>query len=308
MSMHCGRVLIRNKVYDWHPTINNSRDKTPTVTVWLGVLAVSTFFTACEDNRTFPTIAGYTAPVAQPLQCVPNLDGVIEATELQAAIGVPVSYLVSAAEQIQPIDTKGLVTSDGKRIWDWSADRATDQIATLSAEVMGQRWFADEFPNGAFIVPFDAGATVESVYQHNADGLWLLGVASSKENPPEGKTLLIYDKPIALFQFPLEVGKNWVSSANIKNGVLRGLPYAGKDIYEVSVDASGELLLPDIAFSQALRVKTRVVVQPAVGQAQERRQVSFVFECFGEVARAVSENGAQEDLFSNATEVRRLGL
>lgn len=272
------------------------------------LLMIGSVLTACEDNRTFPTHADYASPVAEPLQCIPNLDGLIDATELQAAVGVPVSYLVSAAGQTQPIDTTGLVTTDGKRIWDWTEDRATDQVAVLSAQAMGARWFADQFPADVFVVPFDAGGTVESVYQHNTDGLWLLGVASAQENPPEGKTLLVYDKPIALFQFPLHVGKSWASSANIKNGVLRGLPYAGKDIYEVSVDAAGELLLPDIAFSQALRVKTRVVVQPSVGQAQQRRQVSFLFECFGEVARAVSEGDTQEDLFSTATEVRRLGL
>ena len=55
------------------------------------------------------------------------------------------------------------------------------------------------------------------------------------------------------------------------------------------------------------RVRTHVTVQPTAGQSQSRRQVSFVFECFGEVARATSANGEMEENFTQAAELRRLG-
>ena len=50
---------------------------------------------ACGENRTIPTRESYVAPTVAPLECVPNLDGRIDATELKAAIGVPVHYLAS---------------------------------------------------------------------------------------------------------------------------------------------------------------------------------------------------------------------
>jgi hypothetical protein len=94
----------------------------------------------------------------------------------------------------------------------------------------------------------------------------------------------------------------------VKNATLRGLPYAGQDSYAISVDAAGELILPSITFTQALRVRTTVTATPAAGAAVTTKQVSFLFECFGEVARATSQTGETQDNFTTAAEVRRLGL
>jgi hypothetical protein len=90
--------------------------------------------------------------------------------------------------------------------------------------------------------------------------------------------------------------------------MIRGLPYAGKDTYEITVDAAGSLDLPDITFSQALRVRTKVTVEPAAGMAVVTRQASYVFECFGEVARVTSNNGEMNADFTTAAEVRRFGF
>ena len=80
-----------------------------------------------------------------------------------------------------------------------------------------------------------------------------------------------------------------ISTGTIQTATLRGLPYAGNDIYEVSVDGSGEALLPSLTFTQVHRVRTRVTVAPAVGARTSRRQVSLFFECFAEVVRATSK-------------------
>jgi hypothetical protein len=80
------------------------------------------------------------------------------------------------------------------------------------------------------------------------------------------------------------------------------------------VDSSGELRLPDFTFSQVLRVSTKVTIKPKAGSQQgySQRQVSFLFECFGEVARATSMlfTDPSEDPgrdFVDAREIRRLG-
>jgi hypothetical protein len=63
-----------------------------------------------------------------------------------------------------------------------------------------------------------------------------------------------------------------------------------------------------VSFTQVHRISTRVTVQPSSGPAVTRRSVSFVFECFGEVARATSRDGEAASDFRVAQEVRRLGL
>jgi hypothetical protein len=99
-----------------------------------------------------------------------------------------------------------------------------------------------------------------------------------------------------------------VSVGEVENAKFRGLPYAGRDIYEVKVAAMGELALPSFSFEQVHKVHTKVTVQPAAGESSSTRQVSFLFECFGEVARATSQDGETEQDFSTAAEVRRLGF
>jgi hypothetical protein len=93
----------------------------------------------------------------------------------------------------------------------------------------------------------------------------------------------------------------------VKNATLRGLPYAGTDTYVITVDGAGTLLLQDYTFTQAMRVRTDLTAAPAAGETVTTKQVSFLFECFGEVARATSQNNETQENFTTAAEVRRLG-
>jgi hypothetical protein len=263
---------------------------------------------ACGDNQTHPDPAAYDAGTPDKLACVPNLDGKIDRAELGAAIGVPDRYLVSPKGATRQVDVVGTVDADGHRAWDWSADYAEDQAATLTASAIDAKWYKDSFPGAGFVAPFDAGDTVEAIYKEDDAAISLLGLASTQRDPPEGRTLLVYAAPVPLYEFPLQAGRSWTSVGTAANATLRGLPYAGKDTYEVSVDASGQIALPDITFSQAIRVRTNVKLEPTVGAATSQRQVSFFFECFGEVARATSQNDEQNPDFTTAVEVRRLGF
>ncbi|HQP37191.1 MAG TPA: hypothetical protein PLI95_18530 [Polyangiaceae bacterium] len=264
---------------------------------------------ACSDNETFPqTHDPYVTDAATPLGCMPNLDGRIDAAEMQAFFGVTASFLVSPAGQERQVDVAGALQLGGQRVWDWSADIAGDQIAKFGASPVEGKWYASSFPTGTFVSSFDAGHTIDAVYRSDESTIYLLGLASAEENPPEGQTLMPYKDAVALYHFPLEVGGSWVSTGQVENGVFKGLQYAAKDTYEVRIDASGELRLPSLTFTQALRVRTKVTVQPAAGQSVTQQQVSFVFECFGEVARATSRAGETEEDFTVASEVRRLGI
>jgi hypothetical protein len=264
---------------------------------------------ACGENLTHPLYDSYDAGVPAPLACVPNLDGKIDADEIQPAIGIPLSYLVSPSGVTRTVDVAGTTDANGHTVWDFSISYANDEVASIQAQALAGKWYASSFPaNGAFVVAQDAGDRLEGVIVFDSNGYHLLGLASTEQSPPEGQTLYVYNTPIDVFRFPLAPGLTYTSTASVSNAMLRGLPYTGQDTYTVNVDAAGELILPSITFTQALRVRTTVVATPAAGAAVTTRQASFLFECFGEVARATSQTGETNDNFTTAAEVRRLGL
>lgn len=260
----------------------------------------------CGDNQTpAPTRQPYGADAA-PLSCAPNLDGVITAQELSPTLDVAANYLVSPQGTQRTVDLVGMIV-DGRHQWSFAIDYADDRAATLTATQVAGKWYAASFPTGQFTTPIDAGGTIDGIYVHDDGGMYLLGVASHVENPPEGKTLLVYDQPIPLFKFPLAPPLSWSASGNVSNATLRGLPYAGKDTYEVSDDAVGKLVLHDFTFDQVHRIRTKVTVAPSAGAPTTQFQVSFVGECFGEVTRATSKNNETNPDFTTAAELRRLG-
>ncbi len=263
---------------------------------------------ACGDNLTYPTREAYVGESPAPLECVPNLDGRVDATELRAAIGVPLRYLASPPGISRAVNLVGETNSQNQRVWNMAADYADDRVATVEASAVTDYWFANSFPGGQWVASLDLGGSVMGVYTHDGSNILLLGYASPTENPPTGKTLVVYSQPVAVYRFPLEPGKTWVSVGNVVNATLQGLPFAGRDTYQLSVESAGQLELPDVTFTQALRVRTTTTIEPAVGPVIVRRQSGWVFECFGEVARATAANGETNDDFTTTSELRRLGL
>ena len=258
---------------------------------------------ACGSNKTpQPTRPVYESGTLPQLSCNPNLDGKIEAAEMAPMLNVPVRYLVSPSGKSRTID---LSAASG---WDLGNDYADDLVATISASSPKGKWYETTFPGATFVAPFDAGHTIDAIYAYGPGAIQLLGLASVNADGPGGKTLLAYDVPIAVFRFPLAVGQSWVSAGNVKNATLRGQPYAGKDTYETSIDGAGDLTLPDYTFQSVLRMRTKVTVEPSAGQVTVQRQTSFLFECFGEVARATSQPGEANQDFTTTSELRRLGL
>ncbi len=244
----------------------------------------------CSDNRTHLSADGGAG--GDVFECLPNLDGRLDADELRAAAGVEATYLVGTN---RTVDLSGPP-------WDWSED-AGDQKQTFAATRLGDQWYAPVFPDGEFVVPLD-GAT-DAIYAQDDEALWLLGIASVAPD----QTLLPYVDPVAVYRFPLEVGDTWTTVGEVTDGILNQLPYVGTDTYEVEVDAAGEMILPHLRFTDAYRVRTTVTVAPAVGGITvTRRQASFLFECFGEVARATSRNDEPLEQFTLAAEVRRFSL
>jgi hypothetical protein len=266
---------------------------------------------ACSDEAP-PSSAlteTYHAPKPVPLSCVPTLDGTIQASQFQPVLGVPANYLVSPAGESRTVDLIPQVNASGQNVWDFSAKDSTDQLASVEANSLEGKWYASSFPNGTFVVPLDLADTEEGVYSFAGETMWLYGYASTQQNPSNGMTLLVYDQPILAYQFPLQVGSNWISTATA-TGTIEGLsPYAQTDTYTFTVDAAGVLELPELSFTQVLRLRSQVTSAPAFGSPPvTTRQTSLLFQCFGEVYRATSQPGETSDNFSNAAQVRRFSL
>ena len=264
---------------------------------------------SCEANQTHPENTNpYQAGTTAPLSCVPNLDGVIQSSELQPALGVAAKYTVSPVGKSRTVDLAGSVDSSGQRVWDWGASYSGDQVATISASTLQGKWYASSFPSGQFVTSFDAGGTLEAVYSQDDSALYLQGLASTQESPAEGKTLWVYDSPVKLYVFPLKAGATWSSKGTVRNGTVHGIPYAATDVYQ-GIDAeTGQLILPDFTFTQAHRLEFIVTTTfSAGGNPVVTRQDSLLFECFGEIGRATSEPGETSDDFTTAAEIRRLG-
>ncbi|MBT3222801.1 MAG: hypothetical protein HN348_27305, partial [Proteobacteria bacterium] len=274
----------------------------------LTVMVLSTG--ACEDNLTFLN----ENQSSSSLPCLPNLDGTIESHEMAPSLDQVASYIktASGAENGDPVDVTGYVDDSGRRVWDWSSRDDGDTAAQLIARPLYDQWYVKHFPEGSFALPADLNDSLHGIYSHDETALKLYGIASAEESPAQGQTLMVYEEPILFFPFPFHVGKSWTQTGIVRNGTLMGLtPWSQDDLYEVEVDAAGELRLPDFTFTQALRVHTQVTIQPLTGtdDGYIQHQHSFVFECFGEVARASSllATTADEDPgaeFERAAEIR----
>lgn len=268
----------------------------------LPILALAAL-AGCAEDITYPPVAEQDAGL---FSCLPNLDGQIDAAELKAAVGVPVTYLVSAAGAPQTVNLAGQVNGAGILVWDFSESIASDVPTTIQATTLDGKWYQASFPAGQWVAPIDAGDSIEGVYMADGSAMYLLGIASKDPSPKEGKTLVVYAAPVALYRFPIKSGASWTSIGTVTGGMLRGLAYAGTDTYAVADVAVGAVLLHDYTFTQVHRVRTTATVSPSAGQAAVTRQDSFLFECFGEVVRATSKVGETNDDFTTAAEVRRL--
>lgn len=282
----------------------------PRTTLPLALFALASLAAACSPNETpLPEHDPYGTESQNTLACLPNLDRQITALEASPTLGAVASYLVTPPATTRRIDLDGKDNGDGTRLWDYSTDDASDRGIRVGPVAITDKWYASSFDNSnAFVTALDAAGALENILAIDGNTLRLLGVASTLENGPSGKTLFVYDPPIDFYKFPLEVGSKYESTGVVRNGTFQNIPYAGQDTYAVEVDGIGEVRLPDLIATQVLRVRVTVTVAPAAGVKTVTQQTSFLTECLGEIARATSAPNEENRNFTEAAEVRRLGL
>jgi hypothetical protein len=243
--------------------------------------------------------------------CLENNDGIIDASEMPVALGAAPSYVANAAGSPAEVDVDGTAGEDGERVWDFRAGPAQAK-AVLFVKPPDGYWFADHFPEATFVSPLSVqDPSILAAYWATSDGVWLLGIASSTENPATGKTLLVYDTPVPLFRFPLKVGAAYQATSTFKDARLMGVPQAGTEDYTITVDALGTVKLPVFTVEHALRLRIEVRQKFVISTSPDpipSIQYLWVKECVGELARATSQVGETDPHFGRAKEFRRLGL
>lgn len=261
-------------------------------------LVVALAATACDANLTPPA-----EPPPPEAGCVPDRDGTITAAELPIALDLRADFYVGTDVAVD-------LTGDdagGEHRWDLSVEREADDVVPLGAAPLADQWYAGSFPAGRFVTA--AGDGLDTIYSKDDAGLWLFGTASTEMNPAAGRTLVVYTTPVPVLRLPLTDGDHIAVTAPLPSATIDGLPFVGEDRYDIDVDGAGRLDLPYVRFSPVLRVRTHVVRAASSGGAQtSRRAVSFVFECFGEVARADSRPDEPAADFTTAATLRRFAL
>lgn len=249
---------------------------------------------ACGTNMTPQPMPAPTLP-----SCVPNRDGQITASELPIALGATIDYYAGTNRTVD------LVAQNG--VWDLSTERPDDMVVAIGPVALGDAWFAASYPAGQFTV--DAGGGLVGIYHQDDAALWIDGLASSDPAPSAGKTLIVYTAPVAVLRLPIADMQTYSTIAAIPAGTIDGLPFVGTDTYDVDVTGSGQLDVPYVDFSPVLRVRTHLTRTPSTGSPViGKRTTIFMFECFGEVARAESNVNESNPDFTTAALLRRFAL
>jgi len=241
--------------------------------------------------------------------CTGNNDGSLTADEMPAVVGANVTYNVNPPGMMVPVDSAGLAQQDG-HVWDFR-EATTNVPVGVTVLDTANYWFAPYFPEAAYASPVSLWTPgILGVFRSEPGRILMLGLASVLPQSEPAHTLLVYDEPLVVYQFPLVLGANWQQTVTFSNAVLQGVKNAGKETYKFVVDGRGTVLLPQFSLENTLRVRLELTQTFVVSQGEpdiRHVQLFFVHECLGEVARLVSEPDPTGIEFTQASEFRRLG-
>lgn len=244
--------------------------------------------------------------------CEGNEDGIIDFDEFVAdpSLGIAVSYTVNEPGSLVDVDLNS---------WDFSQDEENDETWIIQIKDLVGTWFESYFPTATYYVPLDASNEVVGIYKidNTEQQLQLLGLASVEN----GVTVLVYDKPVTVFDFPIQQGRSWASKVSAI-GMFEGEEFPAdygvygtvnlEHNYIMEVDSHNTTTVPMGEFD-TLRVKVLQEMSAEnsyYGTVESNSSISYFYasECIGLVARIRSKPDEKNEHFSQATEYLRLGL
>lgn len=284
-----------------------------------GFCLLATLSMACGDNRT----PYNTADAITPFDCIPNLDGSLDASEFRLTAGQHGDYDITL---LQDVDSEG-GGEQGHR--NWAFDWSRDDDSGFSFDVMraDESWFANRIPDALYdrfdgelvTLPSDVDGYYQLIMAKDNVATWLLGLASTQEQPDhEGQMWMLYDEPVAIHRFPLQPGRSWTSVgvADAATLPLPGTPGVmltedRLDTYEVSVTDAGDVDLGPYRFESVIKVQQRITTafpnNPGIPDSVQL-QIQFFAECGGEIVRLVARQNDEQEPLELAGEVRRARL
>nr|MBK7070190.1 hypothetical protein [Deltaproteobacteria bacterium] len=243
-------------------------------------------------------------PDAGPgVTCRGNRDGTIARGEVVFAPGVEVRYRINPSNTLANVNARGVVNPDGTRLWDFT-DRTGDAV-TLSLSTSAGQWWQSRFPTAQYASRIDPRSPNLGVYRAGDVSVELLGLVAPSEAT---MTVVPYEPGVAVLRFPLAMGATWTAESTTRDAMVEGTPVASMDRYVFTVDARGTVRLPELTFTDALRVRVELTQRFPAGPGVRKIQYLWLVECYGEVARMTSQDGELDPDFTSAVEFRRLGL
>ena len=250
-----------------------------------------------------------------PATCLPNDDGVVTRDEVVPVFGAIASYLANADGTTVPVDVDGVADPDapGLFVWDFRDGPRDVRVGLPVARMPTDAWYAPSFPpDVTYVTPLGPQTPdILGVFRLRGSELEMLGLASREGGP--GRTLLVYDAPVALYRFPLERGRAWTVEASFRDARIQGAPQAGVETYRFTIDRAGKVILPNFTFTSVLRIRLDLTQTFVVSQGANTLHSTHYFyftECVGEVARIVGPLTPETPAppVTTAREFRRLGL
>ncbi|MBI1944840.1 MAG: hypothetical protein HYS27_04045 [Deltaproteobacteria bacterium] len=233
-------------------------------------------------------------------------DGRLDVNELPVALGMPLRYTAATDESANiPVDVAGTTATDGRR-WDFNGAVPAGAPFEVVAWALADRWYADRFADapafadgrGAYVAALSD--ELEGVFLKNDDAVLLLGVASVEED----RTVVSYDPPITVLQFPLHVGTTFTTETN-GSGTFDFNPfYWSSDTYSSEVDAEGVV---ETAAGPLPALRLRLEQEVIVGYLVVTQiKYSWIAPCVGVLAQVESDTGEDDPAFTLARHLRQL--
>jgi len=229
--------------------------------------------------------------------CEIESDGEIRRDEVPLEAGYRASFLTTTTADFS---TQGS-TEDGERSWDFDVDFTGDHLVLSETLDPSDQWFGASFPDATYASRLADATDLLGVFQATDDALLLLGVASQSDG--NTRTELTYDPPVIVLSFPLQEGNEWSTTTTV-SGLAQGVGVFYSEVFDNEVDARGVAKTPYGDFDV---LRTRVDLTRTIGfLVTTQRTFAFVTECFGTVARVVSQENDTTAEFDNPSEVLRL--
>ena len=234
--------------------------------------------------------------------CNPVGDFVVDRAEFPLGAGQQAHFRIADSSAGLAVDLAGADCPAGK-CWDFSGARDGDGDVVVELMSVEDRWFAADFPGATYVSYVDREQGWLGVFRLTDNALQLLGTASAED----GAMKTTYDPPVDLYRFPLHVGDHWTISTTQSGFTNSGfVPIYTNDTYTITVAASGDVNTPQGPF-RAVQVIAQVSqAVPFTFIGNDRIVHTFVSECFGIIARAVSEADETEPYFARASRLERL--